>query len=130
MYDYVGALKESNPGSTIILGTKANVFEKFYSCFYAMKEGWKNGCRRILHLDGTFMKGKIKGEVLISVGRDANNTIFPVACFCWEQTKLGVVYDITIRELRPWSRKWSNSCFRSTEGSNSSKRICSSLLWA
>lgn len=33
MYDYVGALKESNPDSTIILGTKANVFEKFYSCF-------------------------------------------------------------------------------------------------
>lgn len=44
-----------------------------------MKEGWKNGCRCILHLDGTFMKGKIKGEVLIAVGRDVNNTIFPVA---------------------------------------------------
>ncbi|CAA7048313.1 unnamed protein product [Microthlaspi erraticum] len=79
MYDYVGALKESNPGSTVILGTKAKVFDKFYSCFAAMKEGWKNGCRRILHLDGTFMKGKIKGEVLTAVGRDANDKMFPVA---------------------------------------------------
>ncbi|KAG7534518.1 Zinc finger SWIM-type [Arabidopsis thaliana x Arabidopsis arenosa] len=79
MYDYAGALKESNPGSTIILGTKANVFEKFYSCFFAMKEGWKNGCRRILHLDGTFMKGKIKGEVLTAISRDANDKMFPVA---------------------------------------------------
>ncbi|CAD5314736.1 unnamed protein product [Arabidopsis thaliana] len=39
MYDYVEELRESNPGSTVILGTKDKVFEKFYTCFEAQKTG-------------------------------------------------------------------------------------------
>ena len=44
-----------------------------------MKDGWKLGCRKIIALDGCFLKKPYVGEILTAVGRDANNHIFPVA---------------------------------------------------
>ncbi|XP_048603597.1 uncharacterized protein LOC106426549 [Brassica napus] len=79
MYDYVEELKKTNPGSTFILGTKERVFEKFYTCFQAQKIGWKSACRRIIHLDGTFLKGHMKGQLLTAVGRDPNNQMYIIA---------------------------------------------------
>nr|KAJ0205492.1 hypothetical protein LSAT_V11C500277710 [Lactuca sativa] len=37
------------------------------------------GCRRIIGLDGCFLKGICKGELLCVVGRDANDKIYPIA---------------------------------------------------
>ena len=44
-----------------------------------MKKGLLGGYKRIIGLDGCFVKGIVKGEVLAAVGRDGNNQIFPVA---------------------------------------------------
>ncbi|GKC87733.1 pentatricopeptide repeat-containing protein [Tanacetum coccineum] len=44
-----------------------------------MKEGWKKGCRRVIALDGCFLKNPNVGEILTAIGRDGNNHIFPVA---------------------------------------------------
>lgn len=79
MFDYVEELRESNPGSTVILGTKDKVFDKFYTCSEAQKTGWKSACRRVIHLDGTFLKGRMKGQLLSAVGRDPNDQIFIIA---------------------------------------------------
>ncbi|XP_010525342.1 PREDICTED: uncharacterized protein LOC104803158 [Tarenaya hassleriana] len=79
MYDYVLELRQSNPGSTVILGTQNDVFQKFYICFNALKDGWKMSCRPILHLDGTFLRGWMKDELLTAVGRDANDQMYHVA---------------------------------------------------
>ena len=79
MYDYVEELRKTNPGSTVILGTKERVFENFYTCFQAQKNGWKSACRRIIHLDGTFLKGRMKGQLLTAVGRDPNNQMYIIA---------------------------------------------------
>lgn len=38
-----------------------------------------DGCRRVTGLDGCFLKGICKGKLLATVGRDANNHIFPIA---------------------------------------------------
>ncbi|MBA0841176.1 hypothetical protein Goarm_003683, partial [Gossypium armourianum] len=38
-----------------------------------MKRGWKEGCKLILGLDGCFLKGPFKGELLAAVRRDGNN---------------------------------------------------------
>ena len=54
-------------------------FDRFYVCFHGLKEGWKLGCRRIIALDGCFLKKPNQGEILTAVGRDGNNHIFPVA---------------------------------------------------
>ncbi|CAI9267739.1 unnamed protein product [Lactuca saligna] len=36
-------------------------------------------CRRVIGLDGCFLKGQIKGEILTAIGRDANNHVYPIA---------------------------------------------------
>ena len=57
-----------------------NYFSKFYVCFDGVKKGWKEGCRRVIGIDGCFLKGIISGELLCAVGKDANNQIYPI---CW-----------------------------------------------
>ena len=37
------------------------------------------GCRRIIGLDGCFLKGQCKGELITTIGRDENNQVFPIA---------------------------------------------------
>lgn len=81
---YAKALVYSNKGSTVKVGVTVNpdektYFDRFYVCFDGLKEGWKLGCRRILALDGCFLKKPNSGEILTTVGRDGNNHIFPVA---------------------------------------------------
>ncbi|GJZ96898.1 pentatricopeptide repeat-containing protein [Tanacetum coccineum] len=44
-----------------------------------VKEGWKKGCRRVIALDGCFLKNPNVGEILTAIVRDGNNHIFPVA---------------------------------------------------
>lgn len=56
-----------------------NYFSKFYVCFDALKKGWKEGCRKIIGLDGCFLKGICRRVLLCVVGRDANNGIYPIA---------------------------------------------------
>lgn len=44
-----------------------------------MKRGWIEGYRRIIGLDGCFLKEIRKGELLCAIGRDENNHIYPIA---------------------------------------------------
>ncbi|GJX17295.1 hypothetical protein Tco_0218127 [Tanacetum coccineum] len=81
---YAKAILESNPGSTVKVGVTVNpddktYFDRFYVCFKGLKDGWKLGCRKIIALDGCFLKRPSVGEILTATGRDANNHIFPVA---------------------------------------------------
>ncbi|GJZ67477.1 hypothetical protein Tco_0630717 [Tanacetum coccineum] len=84
LWDYTDQLLKTNPGSTVkldvddISGGKT-YFRRFYVCFKAMKDGWTKGCRKVIGLDGCFLKGTIKGELLTAMGRDANNQMFPIA---------------------------------------------------
>ncbi|KAE8655020.1 hypothetical protein F3Y22_tig00117034pilonHSYRG00493 [Hibiscus syriacus] len=50
-----------------------------YVCLQACKEGFKVGCRRIISLDGCFLKGYYAGYLLAAVGTDANGGIYPIA---------------------------------------------------
>ncbi|KAJ9546572.1 hypothetical protein OSB04_019115 [Centaurea solstitialis] len=81
---YGDELLRSNPGSTVKLGVTTNpdeqvCFDRFYVCLHGLKEGWKKGCRRIIALNGCFLKTVCQGELLTAIGRDGNNQIFPVA---------------------------------------------------
>ncbi|KAF6150758.1 hypothetical protein GIB67_020841 [Kingdonia uniflora] len=44
-------------------------------------EGWLNGCRPLLGLDGCFLKGKYGGVCLSIIRLDGNNGLFPIAVF-------------------------------------------------
>ncbi|GKC05382.1 hypothetical protein Tco_0996992 [Tanacetum coccineum] len=84
LWDYRDQLLKTNPGSTVkfdvdeVSGGKT-YFKRFYVCFKAMKHGWTAGCRKVIGLDGCFLKGTINGELLTAMGRDANNQMFPIA---------------------------------------------------
>ncbi|KAL4571792.1 hypothetical protein LXL04_018557 [Taraxacum kok-saghyz] len=84
IWEYGGEIIRSNPGSTakVVVDVKDNdtcVFQSFYVCFKAIKDGWVRGCRRIIGLDGCFLKGQCKGELLTAIGRDGNNQVYPIA---------------------------------------------------
>ncbi|XP_052627051.1 uncharacterized protein LOC128133592 [Lactuca sativa] len=84
LWSYAEEIRRSNPGSTMKLDVNhmpdgKNYFGKFYVCFDALKKGWKEGCMKIIGLDGCFLKGICKGELLCVAGRDANNGIYPIA---------------------------------------------------
>jgi hypothetical protein len=44
-----------------------------------MKKGFRAGCRLIIGLDGCFLKGPYKGQLLSAISRDGNNNMYPVA---------------------------------------------------
>ncbi|KAK8624903.1 hypothetical protein V6N13_089789 [Hibiscus sabdariffa] len=55
------------------------IFRRLYVCFTSLKEGFIRYCRPVLCLDGCYLKGPLKCELLAVVGRDGNNQIFPIA---------------------------------------------------
>ena len=98
IWDYSNELLRSNPGSTCKVGINCNpdgknYFHRFYICFKALSDGWKIGCRRVIGLDGCFLKGQVKGELLTAIGRDPNNQVYPIA---W------VVVDVENKDNWTW----------------------------
>ncbi|XP_019182496.1 PREDICTED: uncharacterized protein LOC109177564 [Ipomoea nil] len=83
--DYAQECMNSNPGSKVKLKTSMVtpdspcVFQRIYVCFDALRRGFLDGCIKIIGLDGCFLKGLLKGEILTAVGRDANNQMYPIA---------------------------------------------------
>lgn len=77
-------LYRSNPLTTVEINTtpKADGGEAFYQmyvCFEPLRSSWKQNCRPVIGLDGTFLKHSVKGMMLTAIGRDPNNQIFPIA---------------------------------------------------
>ncbi|XP_019228082.1 PREDICTED: uncharacterized protein LOC109209293 [Nicotiana attenuata] len=59
---------------------KPKRFQRIYICFSSCKDGFKSGCRRIIGVDGCWLKGPMYGtQLLTAVGLDPNNNIFPIA---------------------------------------------------
>ncbi|XP_050217382.1 uncharacterized protein LOC126668213 [Mercurialis annua] len=82
LWNYREELLLTNTGSTVevlSIGNNPGEFGCMYMCFDALKKGWKAGCKPIIGLDGCFLKTICKGELLITIGRDANNQIFPIS---------------------------------------------------
>jgi len=83
LFDYALELQRSNPRTSVHVALdpeeEDHVFQRFYVCFDACRRGFLEGCRRIIGLDGYFLKGPLKGELLSAIGRDANNQIYPIA---------------------------------------------------
>nr|GEZ91089.1 hypothetical protein [Tanacetum cinerariifolium] len=53
-------------------------FRRMYICFNAIKEGWIS-CRRVIGLNGYFLKSTCRGELLKTMGKDSDNQMFPIA---------------------------------------------------
>ncbi|OMO69330.1 hypothetical protein COLO4_29119 [Corchorus olitorius] len=85
LWDYANELLSKNPVITMKVGVTRTtpdsppIFKRFYVCFAALKNGWKAGSRKIFGVDGCFLKGPFQGELLTTVGKDANDQMYPVA---------------------------------------------------
>ncbi|KAK8643379.1 hypothetical protein V6N13_012679 [Hibiscus sabdariffa] len=83
LWGYAAELIESNPGSTVTIqvdrdSTRIATFHRMYICLAVVKQGWREGCRPFIGVDGCFLKTITKGALLVVVGRDTNNQMFPV----------------------------------------------------
>nr|XP_016481302.1 PREDICTED: protein FAR1-RELATED SEQUENCE 2-like [Nicotiana tabacum] len=97
MASYLYMIEQKNPGSytniqrdaenrmssSIFYGMSALFkfsvqFVYMFFMYGASISGWKY-CRPLIVVDGTFLKNKYRGVLLVVVTKDANNQIFPIA---------------------------------------------------
>ena len=85
--DYAMELRAKNPGTTVKIQVETNtdltlnsrVFKRIYVCICDLKEGYRSTRREILGLDSAFTKGPYTRKILMVVGIDGNDGIYPVA---------------------------------------------------
>ncbi|XP_019225694.1 PREDICTED: uncharacterized protein LOC109207260 [Nicotiana attenuata] len=76
---YLYMMRSKNPGTYTNIKIDDN--SRFLYMFYAYGSsiaGW-NHYRPVIAVDATFLKSKFRGVLMISVSKDANNQIFPLA---------------------------------------------------
>ena len=94
MYDYCHELLRSNPNSTVRVQTQpfqgdegdlqnperpfSPHFQRVYICFKACKDSFEQ-CRKIIGLDGCFLKGYYGGQLLTTIGRYPNDQMLQIA---------------------------------------------------
>jgi hypothetical protein len=54
-------------------------FHRLYFSLATMKKGFRAGCKPIIGLDGCFLKGPYKSQLLSAISKDGNNKMYPVA---------------------------------------------------
>ncbi|CAN1239623.1 hypothetical protein LINGRAPRIM_LOCUS2428 [Linum grandiflorum] len=82
---YLLQLKTSDPEGHFdvevdpVAGKEYVLFRMIYIGFNCLKKGFLKGCRRMIGLDGCFLKGEVQGMLLSAVVKDGNNQMFPIA---------------------------------------------------
>ena len=81
---FLTAMLHANPGSVAEIvavpheeerGT--SICKSIFWCLKSMMDGWQHA-RPVISIDGTFLKGKYNGKLLIAMGVDSNNHPFPL----------------------------------------------------
>ena len=81
---YVHVLQQTYPTSLTELITdpdpsEVQVFKRLYVCFKGLKQGWIEGRRKVICIDACFLKTFLGGQLLVAIGRDNNNQMFPIS---------------------------------------------------
>nr|XP_016442445.1 PREDICTED: uncharacterized protein LOC107767859 [Nicotiana tabacum] len=122
---YANELRLSNPGSDVIVTLSKDAlaegkrrFSMMYICFHALKMGFKSGLRPFIGLDGTFLKGKAKGQLLVVVALDSVNHFYPIAWAVVDKETKGLIEAVQavvpnahhrycVRHIEAnWCRRW------------------------
>ncbi|CAI0457434.1 unnamed protein product [Linum tenue] len=80
LQDYCAQVRRTSPGSTCYVETSenSNIFKRMYCCLEPCKRGIAS-CRKIVMLDGCFLKTEYGGQLLSAVGLDGNGGSFPIS---------------------------------------------------
>lgn len=77
---YCEQLMKYNPGTcTDIVTDDNNRFKYFFMSLGAWQRAFRSHLRKVITVDGTFMKGKYYGTLFVAVCLDGNNQIYPLA---------------------------------------------------
>lgn len=83
---YANEIRMTNSGSDIVINLSKDGMEqgkrkflRMYICFNALKVGWKERLRPFTGLDGTFLKGQCKGQLLVAMAQNCQNSFYPLA---------------------------------------------------
>ena len=77
-------IEQSNPGCVVIWKIcdinmpNTKIFQRLFWSFKPSIERFEH-CRPVMSIDGTHLYGKYKGKLLIDMGCDENNQLFPLA---------------------------------------------------
>ena len=75
---YLYMLQQKNPGTITDLYVEDERFKYCFVSLGACRKGF-TFCRPVISIDGTFLKTKYGGIMLVAVAYDANNQLFPIA---------------------------------------------------
>ncbi|KAM6556399.1 hypothetical protein CsatB_003418 [Cannabis sativa] len=97
LYGYFYMLEQKNPGTITDIISEDNRFKYCFWSLDACRKGFKF-CRPVISIDGTFLKTKYGGTLLVAVAYDANNQLFQVAfaivdtchCACFKHITMNV----------------------------------------
>jgi hypothetical protein len=109
LWDYCETLRRTNLGTCVMMKVERpnpNLLAKFhrlYLSLVAMKKGFLKGCRLVIGLDESFLKGPYKGILLAAIGRDANNNMYPTATACRVRDKRQLDLVPGVPCFRSWS---------------------------
>ncbi|XP_074351338.1 uncharacterized protein LOC141690432 [Apium graveolens] len=91
VFAYANEIKKQMPTSTVkIMSEQAEPgvtdmrFKRFYVCLGPLKEGFLDGCRPLIGLDGCHLKGPLDDILLTAVATDPNDGMYPLA---WAQVE-------------------------------------------
>ncbi|XP_060170969.1 uncharacterized protein LOC132601938 [Lycium barbarum] len=83
---YGQEVRQSNPGTDVVINISRSALEegkrkflRMYICFNALKKGWKGGLRPLIGVDGTFLKGRYKDQMLVALAQDSMKQFYPLA---------------------------------------------------
>lgn len=77
---YLYMLEEANPGTYTNLETDCDGrFKYLFISFGQSIRGFYKALRRVIVVDGTFLKSKYKGVLLVSTAVDGNSNLYPIA---------------------------------------------------
>ncbi|XP_059638816.1 uncharacterized protein LOC132281095 [Cornus florida] len=83
--EYCQLVLETNPGSVARVDAclepdgKSIRFERQFFSLDAMWKGFKEGCRPFIGLDGCFLKTHYNQHLLSAIGKDGDNSFYPIA---------------------------------------------------
>lgn len=80
---FLSALMHFNPGTSALIevenaNSNTSVCKRVWWAFKPMADGWQHA-RPVISIDGTFLKGRYNGKLLVAMGSDANNQQYPLA---------------------------------------------------
>ncbi|XP_056848936.1 uncharacterized protein LOC130499057 [Raphanus sativus] len=77
---YLYMLREANPGTQTFYETDVDgKFRFLFLSFGQSIRGFHTSMRKVLVVDGTFLKSKYKGVLLVATALDGNSNLYPIA---------------------------------------------------